>query len=417
MNPLIKRLHEQRTNAELEIRSVLDQADTEKRELTGEDEAKIEALDETSRSLNEHLGQLIEAEDRSKAVDDMLSKYGKPADPSKPEAPSDAAILRSMVNGDRRAFDFAPTGSMEHRAPNTSPLAKLSAGAGLNTVPTSFYDHLVEAMLETSTAMAAGATVLNTTSGENMQIPTAASADYPAASLITEGSSFTVSDPVFGQTTIGAYKYAFLMQASSELLADNAINLPEFLGRRGGEALGNGIGAAFITGTGSSQPTGIAGSAGFTTVASASGSAAAGFTYDDVITLIHSITRPYRTNASFICNDSVTKTLRKLRDGSGGAGTGQYLWQPSMQAGLPDVLGGYPVYTDPAMPTVTTTTGKGLAFGDWSKGLMIRIAGGVRVEVSTDYAFNTDLTTWRFLTRADSKIVDAAAARVLTYLT
>lgn len=414
MNPLIKRLHEQRTNAELEIRSVLDQADAEKRELTGEDESKIEALDETSRSLNEHLGQLIEAEDRSKAVDDLLSKYGKPADPAKPEAPSDAAILRSMVNGERRAFDFAPTGSMEHRAPNTSPLAKLSAGAGLNTVPTSFYDTIVEAMLETSTAMQAGATVLNTAGGENLQVPTAASANYPAAALIAEADPITVSDPVFGQATLSSYKYAFLMQASSELLADTGVDLVGFLGRRGGEALGNGIGAAFITGTGSSQPTGIAGSAGFTTVASASGSAAAGFIYDDVITLIHSITRPYRTNASFICNDSVTKTLRKLREGSG---TGAYLWQPSMQAGLPDVLGGYPVYTDPAMPTVTTTTGKGLAFGDWSKGLMIRIAGGVRVEVSTDYAFNTDLTTWRFITRADSKIVDAAAARVLTYLT
>jgi HK97 family phage major capsid protein len=414
MNPLIKRLHEQRTNAELEIRSVLDQADAEKRDLTGEDEAKIEALDETSRSLNEHLGQLIEAEDRSKAVDDLLSKYGKPADPAKPEAPSDAAILRSMVNGERRAFDFAPTGSMEHRAPNTSPLSKLSAGAGANTVPTSFYDTIIEAMLETSTTMQAGATVLNTAGGENLQVPTAASASYPAAALIAEADPITVSDPVFGQATLSSYKYAFLMQASSELLADTGVDLVGFLGRRGGEALGNGIGAAFITGTGSSQPTGIAGSAGFTTVASASGSAAAGFTYDDVITLIHSITRPYRTNASFICNDSVTKTLRKLREGSG---TGAYLWQPSMQAGLPDVLGGYPVYTDPAMPTATTTTGKGLAFGDWSKGLMIRIAGGVRVEVSTDYAFNTDLTTWRFITRADSKIVDAAAARVLTYLT
>ena len=48
---------------------------------------------------------------------------------------------------------------------------------------------------------------------------------------------------------------------------------------------------------------------------------------------------------------------------------------------------------------------------------MVRIAGGVRIESSADYAFNTDLMTWRFITRADSRIVDAAAARVLTYTT
>ena len=67
--------------------------------------------------------------------------------------------------------------------------------------------------------------------------------------------------------------------------------------------------------------------------------------------------------------------------------------------------------------TVTTTAGKGLAFGDWGRGVMVRIAGGVRVESSQDYAFNTDLNTFRFIMRGDSQIIDAAAARVLTYLT
>jgi HK97 family phage major capsid protein len=113
----------------------------------------------------------------------------------------------------------------------------------------------------------------------------------------------------------------------------------------------------------------------------------------------------------------VTLTLRKLRDGSGGAGTGQYLWQPSMQAGVPDTLAGYPVFTDPAMTALTTNALKGLAFGDWNKGLAVRIAGGVRVERSADFAFSSDLDTFRFIVRADSRIVDAAAARVLTYTT
>ena len=39
----------------------------------------------------------------------------------------------------------------------------------------------------------------------------------------------------------------------------------------------------------------------------------------------------------------------------------------------------------------------------------MRQAGGFRIERSDDFAFDTDLSTFRFLTRVDSKIVDDTA--------
>jgi HK97 family phage major capsid protein len=416
MNPELKRLIEARQKAWSAMREISDRIaaenDGEGREWTAEEDAAWKRGNADLDAMDERIRSIVDLETRQAGIDSMLEQYGAPAPAGAPAAVNpDVVALRALAAGEARSAEFLPT-PHEQRV-----LSGLSAGAGLNTVPTSFYDTLIEAMKETSTVLAANAMLLETASGEPMQIPTAASGSYPTAALVAEAGTIGASDPAFGQTTINAYKYAFLTQVSSELLSDTAIDLIGFLGRRGGEALGNGTGAAFVVGTGSSQPTGIAGSAGFASVASLTGSAAAGFVYNDVLALVHGITRPYRANASFICNDSVTLTLRKLRDGSGGAGTGQYLWQPSMQAGVPDTLAGYPVFTDPAMVATTTNGHKGLAFGDWNKGLAVRIAGGVRVERSSDFAFSTDLDTWRFIVRADSRIVDAAAARVLTYTT
>jgi HK97 family phage major capsid protein len=408
MNPEIKRLVEARNKAWAEMRALSDHIAAEGREFSGEEEIQWAKGNADLDALDARLNSIVELEQRNADIEATLGRFAPSEAPAEVKV-SDSDMLRSLASGERRFAEFGP------EAAEKRVLSKLTAGAGANTVPVSFYDQLIVALKENSTVMAANAMLIETAGGEGLQVPTAASGSFPTAALVAEAGTIGASDPAFGQVTLGAYKYAFLTQVSSELLSDTAVNIEAFLAQVGGQALGNGFGAATITGTGSSQPVGIAGSAGFATVASATGSAAAGFTMNDCLTLMHSITRPYREGASFICNDSVVLQLRKLRDLT--ATTGAYLWQPSTQAGQPDLLLGKPVFTDPNMPTVTTTAGKGLAFGDWGRGVMVRIAGGVRVESSQDYAFNTDLNTFRFIMRGDSQIIDAAAARVLTYLT
>ena len=59
-------------------------------------------------------------------------------------------------------------------------------------------------------------------------------------------------------------------------------------------------------------------------------------------------------------NDQTIAALRKLKDENG-----QYLWQPSCQAGEPDRLFGYEVMTSAYVPTIAS--GKSvIAFGDFS---------------------------------------------------
>jgi HK97 family phage major capsid protein len=89
-------------------------------------------------------------------------------------------------------------------------------------------------------------------------------------------------------------------------------------------------------------------------------SGAAAITSDEVLNLVYSLKRPYRKNASFITNDQTLANLRKLKDT-----TGQYLWQPSYQAGEPDRLLGYNIHTSAYVPTIAAGA-KVMAFGDFS---------------------------------------------------
>ena len=110
-----------------------------------------------------------------------------------------------MVSGERRSFEFRD-------------LSKLSAGAGANTVATNFYANLQEHMIENSAIRQTNVTVLTTDGGQNLQVPKTTT--HPTAGIIAEAGSITESDAVFGQVTLGAFKYAFSTQVSTELEDD-----------------------------------------------------------------------------------------------------------------------------------------------------------------------------------------------------
>jgi HK97 family phage major capsid protein len=403
-NSQIKALFDQRSNAASELRSVYDAAGES--ELSAEQTQTEERLNGAIAVADERISALLTLASGEEAARSAHAELGAVERQSEvAEARSDNDRLRSVGKGEARGEDFG------YEARGTATLVAGTAGVGGNTVPTSFYDTLMESLAEFSTVIAANATVLNTAGGEAIQIPTATA--FPTASLVSENTQIGTQDATFGQKTLNAYKYAFVMKASSELLNDTGINLVEFLGRQGGAALGSACGAAAITGTGSSQPQGIiAASGGLGTTASGTGSVAAGFVGNDLVNAVHGITRPYRDGSVWIMNDSTVKTLRKLKDLNG-----QYVWQGALAAGEPDTILGYPVFTDPAMPTAQTNGVKGLVFGNINKAVMVRFAGPVRVEASTDFAFDYDLMTWRFIVRFDSEVIDTAAATALTYTT
>lgn len=394
MDPLIETLHERRLRAWEQTKGILAGADAEGRDLSAEESVAFERANADLNALDERLKSLVAAEQRAADTAAALEAVAaRPAERAAADESADAAAL-AFFRGETsaRSLEVKPEG----RA-----LSKLTAGAGGNTVPTNFYDRLSAHMIEVSGILQAGPTVLRTADGAQIQIPKTTS--HSTAALVAEAGTIGASDPAFGQVALDAYKYAFLIQVSHELISDTSVDLLGYLSMQAGRALGNAVGAAFVTGTGSSQPQGIVpvASAGVTGSASVSGA----FSADNLIDLYYSVIAPYRNSAScaWMMRDTTLAAVRKLKGSDN-----NYLWQPGLQAGAPDMLLGKPVVVDPNVAAVALSA-KSVVFGDFSQ-FFVRFVEGIRFERSDDYAFNSDLVTYRAILRADSDLVDTTGA-------
>lgn len=173
----------------------------------------------------------------------------------------------------------------------------------------------------------------------------------PAAAWIEEGGALQFSDAKFAQILLDAHKLHVAIKVTEELLYDNAFNLENYIIEEFGKALSNAEEDAFLNGTGVGQPLGLFAATGGGTVYKT----VTKLTADDIMNLVYALKRPYRKNSAFIMNDQIIATIRTFKDGNGA-----YMWQPSYQAGEPDKLLGYPVYTSPFAPE------DAISFGDYS---------------------------------------------------
>lgn len=217
------------------------------------------------------------------------------------------------------------------------------------------YDHRLIDILDEENVMRKLGTRITTSGERKINI----AATKPAAAWIEEGGALTFGDATFDQIILDAHKLHVAIKVTEELLYDNAFNLENYIMQQFGKALANAEEDAFINGTGTGQPLGILAATGGADVGVTAKSATA-ITADELIDLIYSLKRPYRKSAAFLLNDQTLAAIRKLKDNYG-----QYLWQPSLQAGEPGRILGYAAYTSPYFPAVAA--GKpAVAFGDFS---------------------------------------------------
>lgn len=389
---LIKSLQERRLRAWENVKGILESAEAEGRDLTAEEEGSYQAGNADLNRLDERINGLVEAEQR--AADAAAAFESLNSRSTAPQGAADGDEFRRFITGEVRSYVASPT------AQELRDLTKGTAASGGATVPTSFGGQLWAHLIETAT-VAGISTVLNTASGESLEIPTTTA--HSSAALTAENANITESDPAFVKRTLGAYKYAVAIQAPSELLADTGVDLEGYLSMQAGRAVGNAFGAHLVTGSGSSQPSGVVtgASSGVTGGTGVTGA----FTADNLIDLYFSVIAPYRNSpkCAWLMKDATLAAVRKLKDT-----TNQYLWQPSMQLGQPDTLLGKPVYTDPNVAAVAVSA-KSVVFGDFAT-YYTRIAGGVRFERSDDFAFGSDQVTFRCLIRGDGLLVDQTGA-------
>lgn len=294
------------------------------------------------------LGKEIERLERAREIEAELS-----ATVSQPLVGTPGAAAKTGRAADTYHTHF--WNAMRGRAIPQNALQEGTDSEGGYLVPDEFERRLIES-LEEENIFRQLATVIQTSSGER-KIPVVATKG--TASWVDEGGTITESDDSFGQVTLGAYKLATMIKISQELLNDSAFPMETYIAREFARRIGSKEEEAFFIGDGSGKPTGILAATGGAPVGKTTASATA-VTLDEMLDLFYSLKSPYRQKAVFVTNDLTMKSLRKLKDSNG-----QYLWQPSVKEGTPDLILGKKIHTSGYVPQVAAGA-KAIAFGDFS---------------------------------------------------
>lgn len=183
--------------------------------------------------------------------------------------------------------------------------------------------------------------------------------------------------PTFGML----YAYP---KASEESLDDIFFNVEDWLVKAMVEGFAEGEEAAIVAGNGTKKPTGFLngtptaqadGVRAFGTLQYVPGGAAAALSDPDAfITLVQSLKKGYRRNASWLMNKFTVGAVIKLKDGDG-----NYLWKMGdIKSGQPDRLLGYAVNESEEMPDIAADAFP-IGFGDFKAGYVLVDLVGFRL--------------------------------------
>jgi len=165
--------------------------------------------------------------------------------------------------------------------------------------------------------------------------------------------------------------------ASQAMLDDAQFDVEAWLASEIATEFARAEGAAFVNGSGINRPKGFlqapTASTGdatraFGTLQYLASGAAGDFAanpQDRLIDLVQTLRGPYRQGASFVMNSSTLARIRKFKTSDGA-----FLWSPSLAAGQPATLLGYPVIEAEDMPDIAANS-LAIAFGDFRAGYLI----------------------------------------------
>ena len=377
------------------------------------DAANREAWDKAEGEYDQLTNTIEEMEFEAKAgrkYDEAHAKLDRKAheDPNSPEAEYHRAFTSFVRNG-MLDMDPADRALMAQHSATIQNAQGTGTTAGGYTIPALFRDTIIET-LKYYGPMIGEAELLVTDSGQNYPWPTNDDTANMGA-ILAENTQITAQDLTFGQGSLDAYMYTSkLVLVSLQLLQDSALDLDVFLPRKLAQRLGRVYNNHYTVGNGTGQPDGIMTSA--TSAATGTGSFAStgGIAYTNLVDVVESIDPAYAAegNLKWMMHQSVRKAIRKLVDGQQ-----RPIWEPSVQAGTPDLLLGYPVRVNNDMATLAASS-KSLGFGNIRASYVARLVRDVQLMRLTErYADYLQVGFFAFQ-RADGTLQDSSAFKVFT---
>lgn len=200
----------------------------------------------------------------------------------------------------------------------------------------------------------------------------------PTSAWVTEVAARTPSEPTFNQVAIDVFEHGAIIPISRQLLEDSIVDMSGLLAERIAVAFAKTESTAFLTGSGSGEPSGI-----LDALADIAGDSDSADVLDDIVDAFYALPSEYAARGSWLMNRQTMAKIRKAADLAANKGP---IWSDSLQAGTPPRLLGAPVYEAPGLDAHGAVTsgaaGASVLFGDFASAF--RIVDRVGLDILRD---------------------------------
>lgn len=406
-----KEVLELRGELHTEMKDILNRAHKEKRAVLPDEEAQWEKANADYLALTKELNMI-----RANAQYDLQLEQELEENP----------ILKTNLRPDDKESEEEHVKKYWHKLLTGPPMSRSDAmrlaysdgpqkaqtttTTGEDVIPLGFMRELEVYMIAFGGMLNACRTI-NTMKGNAMEWPSMDDTAQTGA-WVSEPRSSGLTSRAFtpDKKTFNSFVWADLAQVTWEFIQDEDVNfISQYLAEFFGTAAGRALNQAFTDGNGSGKPTGVldptnGASTGKTTAG------ATAITKGELVDLLHSVDPAYRSSpkTAWMMHDSTVGYIQKLDVGTD---TG-LIWQPSLQAGIPDRIMGYPVVVNQSFPIIASGADT-IAFGDWSKYIIRKVRQFSMVRLQERFAdqLSDGFLGWM---RYEGKLNNTAAIKLLT---
>ena len=326
----LKKLMERREELKQQLAALVDAADQEERAMTEEETRAFDAAEKEIQDIDDTLAR----EERARNIPTV----------QQPTEQHEMTVEERAAAEEKAFADFIMNRAMENRAGEI----QLTQGNNGSIVPTTIANRIIKAVRDMVPFLQL-ADVVYTNGKLSVPVYGEDTTNYIDADYVDEGTDLTDNIGKFTTIDLTGFVIGALALVSNKLKDNTDINVVDFVINQVAEAMAEKLEGEFVNGT-SGKITGIQSAASGVTAA-----AATAVTYDELVSLKHSLKQRFRGKASWIMNPATYTAICKLKDNNG---------QPYFKEDEYKILG-RPVIESDSMPIMAAGK-KPIIFGDLS---------------------------------------------------
>ena len=396
----LKEMNKKRSEILEEMNQLIDSAIVEQRNLTVEEEAKVEELQTQINEIDADLKECRELRHENTIAKEI--KEEKNMENKTLELREQFMDAVSTPNKDLSKLEFRAADGY-NAGLGDSPYNATNKGQA--NVPLTIEAGIRQAIDHNSNLLP-HANVIQTSGTHRIVLDAAPASE---ARLVKEGASISTVDSEFVKVELGAYKLAEIVKITREVAEDVNFNIVAHAANRLGVAFAKAVEHYIVSGTGTSQPEGVLNAltgANNDDLQKASKQVTANkntIAANDVVAAYYNLPHECRANAVFVCHPDTVKQLALLQDGNG-----RQLLTDGLTPGLRTIMG-CPVVETPYVNKMGTAS-KGVGFfADMSRALTVGIRSDITTRQLHELYAASDIVALVSTLRFDSKVVQPGA--------